>query len=78
MWDSSPTEKDMPRGLGPVQLKMKGVGVRVRTRRSLTTLVWKDRREFYVLTNMDPTPAEGSFCDDSNHPVKPHIVEWYN
>ena len=34
--------------------------------------------DVYVLTNMDPPPAEGNFCDDSNHPVKPHIVEWGN
>jgi hypothetical protein len=27
---------------------------------------------------MDPPPAEGNFCDDSNHPVKHHIVERYN
>jgi len=31
-----------------------------------------------MLTNMDPPPAEGNFCDGSNHPVKPHIVERYN
>jgi len=31
-----------------------------------------------MLTNMDPPPAEGSFCDDRNRPVKPHIMEWYN
>ena len=44
----------------------------------MTALVWKDRREVYMLTNMDPPPVEGNFCDDSNRPVKPHIVEWYN
>jgi len=27
---------------------------------------------------MDPLPAEGNFCDDSNRPMKPHIVEQYN
>jgi hypothetical protein len=31
-----------------------------------------------MLTNMDLTPAEGNFCGDSNHSVKPHVVEWYN
>jgi len=31
-----------------------------------------------MLTNIDPPPAEGNFCDDSNRPVKPHIVERYN
>ena len=28
--------------------------------------------------NMDPPPAAGNFCDDSNHPVKLHIMERYN
>ena len=27
---------------------------------------------------MDLPPAEGNFCDDSNLPVKPHVMEWYN
>ena len=27
---------------------------------------------------MDPPPAEGNFCDDSNHPVKHHIMVQYN
>jgi hypothetical protein len=31
-----------------------------------------------MLINMDPPAAEGNFCDDSNHPVKPHILERYN
>ena len=31
-----------------------------------------------MLINMDPPPVEGNFCEDSNRPVKPHIVEWYN
>ena len=31
-----------------------------------------------MLTNTDPQPAEGNFCDESNRPVKPHIMEWYN
>jgi len=31
-----------------------------------------------MLINMDPPPAEGNFCDDSNRPVKPHIMERYS
>jgi len=31
-----------------------------------------------MLTNMDPPPAEGNFCVNSNRPMKPHIVERYN
>jgi len=46
--------------------------------RGLTALARKDRREAYVLTNVDPPPTEGNFCDGSNCPVKPHIMEQYN
>ena len=31
-----------------------------------------------IHANMDPPIAEGSFCNNSNCPVKPHIVERYN
>jgi len=50
----------------------------VRTRGCWTALVWRDRQEVYMLTNMDPPPAEGNFCDNSHHPVKPQIVEQCN
>jgi len=38
-----PNRRDMPSDFGPKQLKLKRGDVRVRTRRGLTTLVWKDR-----------------------------------
>jgi len=57
------------------KLKLKRDDIRVTNRGGLTTLVWKKRREVYMLTNTDPSPAEGNFCDDSNCPVKPHIME---
>jgi hypothetical protein len=38
----------------------------------------KDTREVYMLTNINPPPGEGNFCDDSSHPVKPHVVERIN
>jgi len=41
----------------------------------LDRIVWKDRQEVYMLTNMDPPPAEGNFCDNSNCHVKPRIME---
>jgi len=73
-----PNRKDMPHDFGPKQLKLKRGDVWVKTRGVLTALVWKDKREVYTLTNMDPPSAEGNFCDDSNRPVKPHIMERYN
>jgi len=73
-----PNRRDTHSAFGPKQLKLKRGDVRVRTRGGLTVLVWKDRRDVYMLTDMDPPPAEGNFCDNSNRPVKPNIVEWYN
>jgi len=33
----------------------------VKTRGGLTALVWKDRREVYMMANMDPPPTEGNY-----------------
>lgn len=68
----------MPSDFGPTKLKLTKGDVRVRTRGNLTALAWKDRRYVYLLTNMDPPPEEGNFCDDSKRTVKPQIVERYN
>ena len=70
-----PNRRDMPIDFGPKQLKLKRGNVRARTRACLTALVWKDRREVYMLTNMGPPPAERNFCDDRNGPKKSNIVD---
>jgi len=62
-----PNRRDIPSDFGP-KLKLKRGDVRVSTRGGLTALVWKDRREVYMLTNMDPPPAEGNFCDVTTAP----------
>jgi len=41
-------------------------------------LAWKDRQDVYLLTNMDPPPEEGNFCDDRKRAMKPQIVARYN
>jgi hypothetical protein len=68
----------MPPDSGTKKLKLKRGNIGVKTRQGLTALVWKDRREVHMLTNMDPPPAEGNFCDDRNCPVKLHIMDWYS
>ena len=73
-----PNRKDISHDFVPKQLKLKRGDVRVKTREGLTTLVWKDRREVYMLTIMNPPPAKGNFCDESNHSMKPHTMEWYD
>ena len=70
--------KDLPPDFGSKNLKLKRGDLRVRTRGGLTALVWKDRQEVYMLTNMDQPPAEGNLCDNGNRPVRPDIVKRYN
>jgi hypothetical protein len=67
----------MPPDFRLKKLKLKRSDVRVRTRGNFNALVWKDRRDVYMLTNMDPPPAEGNFCDN-NRLVKPQIVACCN
>ena len=73
-----PNRKDMPSDFGPKKINLRKGDVRVRTRGNLTALAWKDRRDVYILTNMDPPPEEGNFCDDRKRAVKPQIVARYN
>jgi len=56
-----PNRRDMLHDFGPKQLKLKRDDVRVRTRGGLTALVWKDRREVYMLTNHGPTTSRRKF-----------------
>ena len=73
-----PNKKDMPSDFRPKKLKLTKGDVRVRTRGNLTALAWKDRRNAYMLTNNDPPPDEGNFCDDSKQAVKLQIMARYN
>jgi hypothetical protein len=56
--------KDMPPASDQKNWNSKGV-TRWKTRECLYALVWKDRWEVYVLTNMDPPPVEENSCYDS-------------
>jgi hypothetical protein len=66
----------MPPAFGPKKLKLKKRDVRVKTRGNLTALVSKDRQDVYILTWTCHHQKE-IFCDNSNCPVKPHIVARY-
>jgi len=69
-----PNRRDMPHDFGPKQLKFKRDDVRVRTWGGLTTSVWKDRWKVYLLTNMDPPPAEGNFVTTATAPW--NLTSW--
>ena len=73
-----PNRKDMPTDIGLKKLILTKGDIRVRTGGNLTALAWKDRRDIYLLINMDPPPDEGNFCDDSKRVMKSQIVARYD
>jgi hypothetical protein len=59
-------------------LKFKPAGIRGRVRCNLTAVIWKDKRDLYILTNKYRPPTEGNFCDEQGKAGKPAIVTDYN
>jgi hypothetical protein len=57
-----PNRKGMPRDFG-TKLRLKRGDLKTRVRGDLTSIVWKDKRNLNMLTNMHCSPAEGNFCD---------------
>jgi hypothetical protein len=41
-------------------------------------MVWKDKRDFHIVTNMHQPPNSGNYCDEHGNAVKLAIVEDYN
>jgi len=73
-----PNRKGMPQDFGPKRMTLKRGDLQVRTRGDLTTILWKDKRDVRILTNIHDPPAEGNFCDSNGKAIKPQIVADYN
>jgi len=52
--------------------------IHVRTRADLTAILWRDRRDVFMLTNIDNASAEGNFCNEEGKAIKPKTVKDYN
>ena len=61
-----PNRKGMPQDLGPK--RMTRGDLQVRTRDHLTAVLWRDKRDVRILTNIHDPPAEGNFCDNNGRP----------
>ena len=70
--------KGMPKDLKPKTLRLKRGDIRVRTRGDLTAVVWKDKRDVCLLTNLHDPPREGNYRDEHGNAIKPAIVADYN
>ena len=49
--------------------------LQVRTRGDLTAILWGDKRDARILTNIHDPPAEGNFCDNNGKENKFKILK---
>ena len=70
--------KGMPKDLKPKTLRLKRGDIRVRTRGDLTAVVWKDKREVCLLTNIHDPHREGNYSDEHGNTIRPAIVADFN
>ena len=70
--------QEMPKYLKHKSLRLKRGDIRVRTRDDLTAVVWRDKRDVCMLTNIHDPPSEGNFRDEHGNAIKPAIVADYN
>jgi hypothetical protein len=68
----------MPHDLIPPNKRLKRGDVCSRTRDDLTAILWKDKHDVYVLTNIHNPPPTGNFCDKDGNTLKPQIIQDYN
>jgi len=68
----------MLKDLRPKTQRPKRGDIRVRTRGDLSAVVWKDKSDVRLLTNIHDPPREGNYCDEHGNAIKPTIVADYN
>jgi hypothetical protein len=64
----------MPTDIG-TKLRLKWGDRKTRVRGDLTSIVWKDKRNVNMFTNMLRSRAEGNFIDEHGNALKPAIVQ---
>jgi hypothetical protein len=70
-------QKGMPSDFGR-KLRLKRGDKKTRVKGDLKAVVWKDKQNVNILTDMHHPPAEGNFCDEYGNAPKPAIVQDYN
>jgi len=54
--------------------KLKRGDINIRTRADLTAILWREKRDICMLTNIHNDPAEGNFCNEGGIAIKPQTV----
>ena len=73
-----PNRKGMPQDFGPKRMKLQWGDLQLRTRGALTAILWSDKRDVCILTNMHNASTKGNFCDNNGKGIKLQIVADYN
>jgi hypothetical protein len=68
----------LPQDLALKTIKMKQGDIHVRTRTHLIAILWRDKRDIYMLPNIQEVPAKGNFGNVGRKVIKPQIVTDYN
>jgi hypothetical protein len=68
----------MPQDLKPKTTKLKSGDIRVRTRAEVTAILWRDKRDVCMLSNIHNAPDEGNFCTERGKATNSQIVMDYN
>ena len=58
--------------------RLKHRDIQVRTRGDLTAVVWKDKRDVCLLTNIHDPPREGNYHYEHRNVIEPAIVVDYD
>jgi hypothetical protein len=72
-----PNRKGMPQDLKRKTAKLKMRDICVRTRADFTTILWREKRDLCMLSNIHNTPAESNFCTERVKATKPQTVMDY-
>ena len=68
----------MPKDLKHKTPRLKWGGIRVRTRGGVTAVVWRDKRDVCMLTDIHDPPSGGNFREEHGNAIKQAIVADYN
>ena len=71
LWHCQAKQESMPQDLAQKSWKLQRGDICVRTGADLTAILWRDKRDLCMLTNIYNAPTEGNFCNDRGKAVKP-------
>ena len=55
---------NIKKDLAPKTIKLKRGDIQLRIKTDLMAILWRDKRDICMLTNIHDVPAEGNFCSE--------------